>query len=106
MPIAECPHEPVKVEDIIPGKNDLKNIKKFIEGKKTKTTGKKAKPKIVLKLEKPEEITDVSFKIKKKHIKRVEKVKVIVGDVSIKYIFQTCISTSVTSYRSRSAGVS
>lgn len=106
MPIAECPHEPVKVEDIKPGKNDLKNITKFIEGKKTKTTGKKAKPRIVLKFETPKELTDLSFKLKKKHIKRVKKVKVIVGDVSIKYIFQTYISTSVTSYRSRSAGVS
>lgn len=74
----ECPDEPVEADSIIPGKNDLKNITKFLNGKKTKTIGKKLKPKFVLKITgEPKPLTDLKFKIKKKHVACVKKVKVV-----------------------------
>ena len=74
-----CPDEPVEEDNIIPGPNDLKNITKFINGKKTKTIGKKLKPKVVLKITgEPKPLTYLKFKIKKKHLACVKKVIVVV----------------------------
>lgn len=57
----------------------MKNITKFINGKKTKTIGEKLKPKVVLKISgSPKPLTDLKFKIKKKHLACVKKVIVVV----------------------------
>ena len=57
----------------------MKNIYKFLKGKKTKTTGKKLKPKFVLKMTgEPKPLTDLTFTIKKKHVACVKKIKVVV----------------------------
>lgn len=78
----------------------MKNITKFLNGKKTKTIGKKRKPRFVLKfIGEPKPLTDLKFKIKKKHVTCVKKiiVKVVKPDldkVSVKKIIKKYLEFS------------
>lgn len=84
MSISVCPDEPLDVTGFEPGKNDLKNIMKFLKGKKTKTINEKKKVKVVFKVVPPKVLTYLSFVIKKKHLNCVKKVIVVVDNVSMK----------------------
>lgn len=83
MSISVCADEPVDATGLVPDKNDLKNIVKFLKGKKTKTINEKIKAKIIFKVVPPKELTYLSFSIKRKQLKCVKKVIVKVGNVSI-----------------------
>lgn len=52
---------------LVKGKSDVKNPRRFIQGKKTRTTGHKKRPKLIVKVkgDQPSEITVVKFKIDK-----------------------------------------